>query len=421
MSSRIFAQKNYPWLIFVVAFVTLLGAAGFRSTPGILIDPLNGEFGWGRGTVGTAVSINVLLFGFIGPFAAALQGKYGLRRVTVIALLVISVGALLTTQMNATWQLYLLWGGVIGTGSGCMATVFASTVASRWFVQRRGLVMGALTAATASGQLVFLPLLTRIAEQHGWRWVGFTIAISALSVVPLVGLFLRNYPSDIGLLPYGAESSYQQPDVSGNPIRAAFAAFTSARRSGVFWLLFGSFFVCGLSTNGLIQTHFLPAAHDHGVNATTAASYLALIGIFDVVGTIGSGWLTDRVDPAKLLMVYYALRGVSLVILDPVLGTRGMGLAGFMVFYGLDWVATVPPTVSLCVERFGVQQGPLVYGWVFAGHQTGAAVAAWGAGALRDATGSYNESFIIAGVSCGVAAIGVSRLRRSRQPIELAA
>jgi len=421
MSGRLFSKKNYPLLIFVVAFLTLLGAAGFRSTPGILIDPLHAEFGWGRGTVGTAVSINVLLFGFIGPFAAALQGKYGLRRVTVIALLVISTGALLTTQMTATWQLYLLWGGVVGTGSGCMATVFASTVASRWFVQRRGLVMGALTAATASGQLIFLPLLTRIADHHGWRWVGFTIAISALAVVPLVGLLLRNYPSDIGLLPYGADASYRQPTVSGNPIRAAFVAFTSARRNGVFWLLFGSFFVCGLSTNGLIQTHFLPAAHDHGVTSTTAAGFLALIGIFDVVGTVGSGWLTDRVDPAKLLMAYYALRGLSLLFLDPVLGTRGMGLAGFMVFYGLDWVATVPPTVSLCVERFGVQQGPLVYGWVFAGHQTGAAVAAWGAGALRDATGSYRESFIIAGLSCGVAALGVSRLRRSRQPAELLA
>ena len=395
--------------------MTLLGAAGFRSTPGILIDPLHEEFGWGRGTVGTAVSINVLLFGFIGPFAAALQGKYGLRRITVIALLVISTGALLTTQMTATWQLYLLWGGVVGAGSGCMATVFASTVASRWFVQRRGLVMGALTAATASGQLIFLPVLTRIADHYGWRWVGFTIAISALSVVPLVGLLLRNYPSDIGLLPYGAEHTYQQPTASGNPIRSAFSAFTSARRNGVFWLLFGSFFVCGLSTNGLIQTHFLPAAHDHGVASTTAAGFLALIGIFDVVGTVGSGWLTDRIDPAKLLMVYYSFRGLSLLFLDLVLGTRGMGLAGFMVFYGLDWVATVPPTVSLCVERFGVQQGPLVYGWVFAGHQTGAAVAAWGAGALRDATGSYRESFIIAGLSCGVAAAGVSRLRRSKR------
>ena len=414
VTSRLFARKNYPFLIFAVAFVTLLGAAGFRSTPGILIDPLHEEFGWGRGTVGTAVSINVFLFGFIGPFAAALQGKYGLRRVTVIALLVISAGALLTTRITAPWQLHLLWGGVVGVGSGCMATVFASTIVSRWFVKRRGLVMGALTAASASGQLIFLPLLTRLAQNHGWRWVGMTIALSALAVVPIVAVFLRNFPSDIGTVPYGSDGNEEPQVVVSHPIRAAFEAFTSARRNGVFWLLFGSFFVCGLSTNGLIQTHFLPAAHDHGVAATTAAGFLALIGIFDIVGTIGSGWLTDRVDPAKLLMVYYLFRGASLMFLDPVLGTRGMGLAGFMIFYGLDWVATVPPTVALCVERFGVQQGPLVYGWVFAGHQTGAAVAAWGAGALRDATGSYRLAFVIAGLCCGLATIGVSRLRRPK-------
>ena len=411
-------KKNYHWWVFGVAFLTLLGAAGFRSTPAILIDPLKKEFGWGRGTIGTAVSINVLLYGFIGPFAAALQMKYGLRRITIWALSVISIGALLTTQISTTWHLYLLWGGVVGTGSGCLATVFASTVATRWFVKNRGLVVGGLTAAGASGQLIFLPVLSRLADHYGWRWVGVTIALSALAVIPFVALLLRNYPSDVGLLPYGAEHDYVLPETSDRPIRSAFSAFTAAKRSGVFWMLWGSFFVCGLSTNGLIQTHFLAAAHDHSVSATQAASYLALIGVFDVVGTIASGWLTDRIDPAKLLMVYYSFRGLSLLFLDPVLGTRGMGLIGFMVFYGLDWVATVPPTVAICVERFGVQRGPLVYGWVFAGHQTGAAVAAWGAGALRDATGSYRSSFIIAGVCCGLATFGVSRLRRSEPVME---
>ena len=398
-----------------MAFITLLGAAGFRSAPGILIDPLNDEFGWSRGTVGTAVSINVLLFGFIGPFAAALQSRHGLRKVTVIALLIISTGALLTTQMSRPWHLFLLWGVVVGTGSGCMATVFASTVASRWFVGRRGLVTGALTAASASGQLVFLPVLTRLAENHGWRWVGTTIALCALAVIPLVALFLRNQPSDMGLLPYGVgdDSGFAPAVPVTNPISSAFAAFTTARRSGVFWLLFGSFLVCGLSTNGLVQTHFLSAAHDHDMSSTTAASFLALIGVFDVLGTILSGWLTDRYDPARLLVAYYLLRGVSLMVLDPVLSTRGSGLVVFMVFYGLDWVATVPPTVALCVERFGGGIGPLVYGWVFAGHQVGAALAAWGAGEIRDRTGSYRAAFVIAGVCCVVAATGVARLRRS--------
>lgn len=404
-------------MIFVVAFITLLGASGFRSTPSILIDPLNDEFGWGRGTIGTAVSINVLLFGFIGPFAAALQMRFGLRRITIIALLIISLGALGTTQMTAPWHLYLLWGAVVGTGSGCMATVFASTIAARWFVARRGLVMGALTAASASGQLVFLPLLTRLAAAHGWRTVGVTIAFCALAVVPVVGFFLRNSPADIGILPLGATADYEPPTALTNPIRSAMSALNDARRDNIFWLLWGSFFVCGLSTNGLIQTHFLSAANDHHVAATTAAGYLALIGGFDVIGTIASGWFTDRYDPAKLLIIYYAIRGVSLLFLDPTLTQGGFGLGGFMMLYGLDWVATVPPTVALCVERFGVKRGPLVYGWVFAGHQVGAAVAASGAGYLRDTTGSYKSSFVIAGVCCMFAAYGSSRLTRKHSII----
>lgn len=407
---------HYAWVVFVVAFIALLGAAGFRSTPAILIDPLHDEFGWGRGVIGAAVSVNVLLFGFIGPFAAALQSRYGLRRVTVIALLVISLGALATTRISNPWHLYLLWGVVVGAGSGCMATVFASTVASRWFVRRRGLVTGALTAATASGQLIFLPVLTRVADTYGWRWVGFVIAISALSVAPLVAFFLRNHPSDVGLLPVGASAEYVAPPAVEHPVRSAFEALVDARRSHIFWILAGSFMVCGLSTNGLVQTHFLSAAHDHHITSTSAASYLALIGLFDVAGTVASGWLTDRHDPARLLVAYYALRGLSLLILDPVLSTRGWGLAGFMVFYGLDWVATVPPTVALCIDRFGVSRGPLVYGWVFAGHQTGAALAAWGAGWLRDVTGSYKPAFVVAGVFCVGAAVGVGRLIARRAP-----
>jgi len=407
-------RPHYAWVIFVTAFITLLGAAGFRATPAVLIDPLREEFGWSRSTIGTAVSINVMLFGLMGPFAAALQLRYGLRRVTIGALTVISAGALVTTQMSAPWHLYLLWGAVVGTGSGCMATVFASTVASRWFVARRGLVTGALTAASASGQLVFLPLLTRLADNQGWRWVGITIAISALAVIPVVAIFLRNSPADMGLLPYGADATYEAPLPLQNPIRSALSALSDARRDGIFWLLWGSFFVCGFSTNGLIQTHFLSAAHDHQVSTTTAATYLALIGGFDVIGTIFSGWLTDRYDPAKLLIGYYAFRGLSLMVLDPALTGGGFGLAGFMMFYGLDWVATVPPTVTLCIRRFGAQRGPLVYGWVFFGHQVGAAVAAWGAGYLRDSTGSYQSAFFIAGVACLIAAFGAGRMTQKR-------
>lgn len=405
---------HYGWIIFATAFITLVGAAGFRSAAGVLVDPLRDEFGWTRSTVGAAVSINVILFGLMGPFAAALQLRYGLRRVTMTALVVVSFGALATTQMTSPLHLYLLWGVIIGAGSGCMATVFASTVASRWFVAHRGLVTGALTAASASGQLVFLPVLTNLAENHGWRTVGTTIGVCALAVVPIVFLFLRNSPGDIGLLPVGASDDYETPLPLVNPIRSAFVALNDARRDHIFWLLWGSFLVCGLSTNGLIGTHFLSAAHDYHFAAATAAGYLALIGGFDVLGTIASGALTDRFDPARLLAAYYAFRGLSLLFLDPALTSGGLGLVGFMVFYGLDWVATVPPTVALCIRRFGTQRGPLVYGWVFAGHQVGAAIAAWGAGALRDATGSYATAFYIAGAACLLAAFGASQMTSRR-------
>lgn len=415
---------HYAWVVFAVAFVTLVGAAGFRGAAGILVDPLHDEFGWSHGTVGTAVSINVVLFGLMGPFAAALQLRFGLRRVTMTSLAVISAGGLLTTQMSRPWHMFLLWGVVVGAGSGCMATVFASTVASRWFVKNRGLVTGSLTAASASGQLVFIPVLTGLAEHHGWRIVGIVIGISAAAVIPVVFLFLRNSPADMGLGPYGAPAEFQPPAPRANPVSTAFDALREARRDGIFWLLWGSFFVCGLSTNGLIGTHFLSAAHDHGLASSTAAGYLALIGGFDVIGTIASGWLTDRTDPARLLVAYYLFRGVSLMFLNHTLDMHGVGLVGFMMLYGLDWVATVPPTVSLCARRFGNDRGPVVYGWVFAGHQVGAAVAAWGAGYLRDSTGSYRSAFLIAGVGCLFAAYGASLMRGGRstpreQPTEV--
>jgi predicted MFS family arabinose efflux permease len=407
------------WIVFGAAFVVLLGAAGQRSAPSVLIDPLREEFGWSRATVGFAVSINVLLYGFIGPFAAALQQRYGLRRVTTVALAIIAVGAALTTQMSQPWHLFLLWGLVVGMGTGCMATVFASSVASRWFVERRGLVVGVLTAAGASGQLVFLPLLTHLADTVGWRWVGATVAIGAAAVIPVVVLFLRNRPEDVGLVPYGAAEGWAPPPAMvGSPVSAAFGALRSAWGSGTFWLLWGSFAVCGLSTTGLVQTHFISAAHDHGISSTHAGTLLALIGVFDVIGTIFSGWLTDRYDPRVLLLAYYLLRGLSLFVLDPALANGGGGLFGFMAFYGLDWVATVPPTIALCIRHFGRDRGPMVYGWVFAGHQVGGALAAWGAGELHDVTGSYRAAFVIAGACCVVAAIGVLRIGEPQVQVE---
>ncbi|MFF8565464.1 MFS transporter [Streptomyces albidoflavus] len=395
-------------------FLTIVGAASFASLPGLLIDPLNEEFGWSRGTIGFAVSVNLALYGLTAPFAAALMDRFGIRRVVAAALAVIAAGAGLTVFMTAAWQLVLLWGVLVGLGSGSMALAFAATVTDRWFSTRRGLVSGVLTAAAASGQLVFLPFLGWLVTEHGWRPASVTIAVSALAVVPLVWLLLRDHPADVGLAPYGAREFVAKPAPVSGAARRAVAVLGRASRTGTFWLLAGTFAICGASTNGLVKTHFVPAAHDHGMPVTAAASLLAVIGVFDVVGTVASGWFTDRFDARRLLAVYYALRGVSLLFLPMLLAPDVRPpMVFFIVFYGLDWVATVPPTMALCRERFG-EDSAIVFGWVLASHQVGAAVVAFGGGVARDVFGSYDVVWYASGGLCAVAALLALMIRVGR-------
>jgi MFS family permease len=401
---------HYAWFIAGITFVTLLAAAGTRATPGVLIVPLQREFGWNRAEISLAVSINLILFGIIGPFAAAFMARFGVRRVLLAALTTIAVGVGLTAVMTTVWQLYLLWGLVVGVGTGCMATVLAAVVANRWFVARRGLVVGVLTAAAATGQLVFLPVLATEVVTRGWRWASLTVAAAIVLVIPLVAVFMRDRPEDVGLRAYGATED-DPPATLQNPFSTAIAGLRTGLRSSAFWLLAGSFFICGATTNGLIGTHLIPASMDHGIPEVTAAGLLAVIGVFDIVGTIGSGWLTDRWDSRWLLFGYYGLRGIALLILPFVLGASFFGLVAFIVFYGLDWVATVPPTVALSAQVFGRQQGTVVFGWIFASHQFGAAMAAFAAGALRTWLGDYQVTFVLAGLLCLVACGLVIRIR----------
>jgi MFS family permease len=414
-------RLHYAWIVAGVTFVTLLASAGTRSTPGILIVPLQHEFGWNRAEISAAVSINLVLFGLIGPFAAAFMARFGMRRVVVGALVTIATGVALTAVMTSLWQLYLLWGIVVGVGTGCMASVLAAVVANRWFVARRGLVVGVLTAAGATGQLIFLPVLASEAVNVGWRWASLTVAGAILVVIPLVAILLRDKPADVGLRAFGATEA-DAPATTGNPVRTALEGLGMGVRSSAFWLLAGSFFICGASTNGLIGTHLIPASIDHGIAEVTAASLLAVIGVFDIVGTVCSGWLTDRFDSRWLLFWYYGLRGLSLLILPFVLGSSFFGLIIFIVFYGLDWVATVPPTVALATAVFGKQRGAVVFGWIFAAHQFGAATAAFAAGALRTWLGDYQITFISAGLLCLIACGLVIRINRapaevSRPPV----
>ncbi|MFE0421677.1 MFS transporter [Streptomyces sp. NPDC058953] len=405
-------RVHRAWFVAAVTFVTIIGAAGFASLPGLLIEPLHEEFDWSRGTIGFAVSVNLALYGLTAPFAAALMDRFGIRRVVAFALTVISVGSALTVTMTAAWQLVLFWGVLVGLGSGSMALAFAATVTNRWFVARRGLVTGVLTAAGASGQLVFLPLLSWLVEERGWRPAAITVALAALAVVPLVWLLLRDHPADIGIPAYGAESVTPKPPPVKGAARRAVTVLVDAARTGPFWLLAGTFAICGATTNGLVKTHFIPAAHDHGMAITAAASLLAVIGVFDVIGTIFSGWLTDRYEARRLLAVYYALRGVSLMFLPMLLGPSVQpSMIFFIVFYGLDWVATVPPTIALCREYYG-DDSAIVFGWVLASHQIGAGVVAFAGGVARDAFGSYDVVWYASGALCAMAALMALVIRR---------
>ncbi|MFL6144957.1 MAG: MFS transporter [Labedaea sp.] len=415
-------RPHRAWIVAAVAFVTLIGAAGFRAVPSVLIDPLHDEFGWSRATISSAVSINLVLFGLFSPFAAALMDRVGMRRVVSCALLLVAAGSGLTVFMTASWQLLLCWGVLVGVGTGSMAMAFVATVTGRWFVRHRGLVSGVLTAAGATGQLIFLPLVAALATTHGWRTPAIVVAVAAVAVVPLVLVGLRDYPADVGTTAYGASPADPPPvrPAAGSSVARALRMLRDASRTPTFWLLAGGFAICGMSTNGLIGTHFVAAAHDHGMPHTTAASLLALVGVFDVAGTILSGWLTDRIDPRVLLGAYYTLRGLSLLVLPALLGPDTQPSTWvFIVFYGLDWIATVPPTVALCRERFGAN-GPVVFGWVFASHQVGAAIAALGAGVIRDSLGDYRLAFYLAGALCVLAALmSISiPVRRTKQAPE---
>jgi sugar phosphate permease len=400
-------RLHYAWIVVGITFITLLFSAGIRSAPGVIIVPLEDEFHWSRATISFAISINLLLYDLIGPFAGAMMDRFGFRYIMLTALTLMCIGLGLTSLMLESWQMIVLWGIVVGVGTGILANVLAAAVASRWFATKRGLVVGVLTSSAAAGQLIFLPTLAAIAQSYGWRQVTLVLAVIALVIFPAVAFLMRDRPEDIGLVPYGGRGSPKhQTTHTGNPFSAAFKGLVFGLQKRDFWLLAGSFFVCGASTNGLIGTHLIPACIDNGIPEFTGASLLAAMGIFNFLGTTGSGWLSDRVDNRILLAIYYGLRGISLMYL-PFSFVSFYGLSLFAVFYGLDWIATVPPTVRLATNSFGTEKVAVIYGWIFASHQLGSAAAAFLAGVLRMDLGTYLQAFVLSGLLCIGAAIMV--------------
>jgi MFS family permease len=415
LAARLQGRVHYAWIVAALTFLTLLVVAGIRATPSVLIVPLEHSFGWGRDQITLAVSIGLFLFGMMGPFAAAAMQRFGVRRTMIVALVMLASAMGGSAFVRTPLQLVLTWGVLAGLGTGTMAMVLGVTIVTRWFDARRGSVLGLLMASTATGQLLFLPLLAWVVSRQDWRVVVWIVSGAALLLIPLVFFFMPERPADVGLHRYGATQADPATATRANPIATAFSALAEAARTRTFWLLFLTFFVCGLSTNGLIGTHLIAFCADNGIPEVQAAGMLAAMGVFDIIGTTFSGWLSDRYDNRWLLFIYYGLRGLSLLYL-PYSDFSFYGLGLFTMFYGLDWIATVPPTVRLTTAQFGTERGPIVYGWIGAGHQMGAAVAAFGAGVLRVQTNHYVEAFVLAGMACLVSAVMALWIRREPAP-----
>jgi MFS family permease len=397
--------QRYAFVVVGLIFTCLLIAAGLRSAPGVLLLPWVNDFGWSRAVISLAAAIGIFLFGLMGPFAAALMLSFGVRRVLITALTMMSAATASSYFMTSPWELVLSWGVMSGLASGCVAMTLGATIVNRWFVSHRGLVMGILSASTSTGTLAFLPLLAIIAQYSGWRAVVLTIAAASAALIPFVLWLLPEYPENAGLIPFGTRPGTIPPQKPPpqNPVKNALLTLRRAAGNKNFWLLFGTFFVCGLTTNGLVGTHLIALCGDHGIGEVHASTLLAVMGAFDLVGTTASGWLTDRFDARKLLFIYYAIRGLSLIYL-PYSDFSFESLSIFSVLYGLDWIATIPPTLKLTNQVFGDRDAPIVFGWIAAGHQAGAASAALFAGLLRQIEGAYLQAFVIAGVMALIAA-----------------
>ncbi|WP_248928835.1 MFS transporter [Paenibacillus hamazuiensis] len=407
------SKFHYGWVVVLITFVTLIVSAGVRSMPSILMLPFEKEFGWNRGSISGVISFGIFLYGLVGPFSAALLERFGIRRMMVISLAVLAASLAVTPWMTSLWQFEILWGLVSGLATGMMANVLGVTVTNHWFAQRKGLVVGLLTASAATGQLLFLPLLAKITVDAGWRYAMYTAVAVIAVVLVIAAVWMRNHPYEKGVPPYGEDKLVKPAPFQGNLFLAPLLALREGLGNKTFWLLAGTFFFCGFSTNGLIGTHLIPACGDYGIPEVMAAGMLALMGMFDLFGTTLSGWLSDRFDSRWLLFWYYGLRGLSLLFLPYALGAGPTMLMIFTVFYGLDWIATVPPTVKLATKEFGKEKAGMIFGWVVVAHQIGASVAAYGAGALRDSLGSYTVPFVTAGFVCLFASLMAIRISKA--------
>jgi MFS family permease len=401
-------KVHYAWIVLGAMMLALLASSGVRSSFGVFIKPLEQEFGWARTSLAAVASLSLFLLGAVGPIAGRMADRLGPRQVLVLASILVGSGALATAAVSDLWQLFLTVGILTASGAGGAAISVAASVAARWFEQRRGLVMGLAGAGIAAGQLIIIPLLMGLTLSWGWRTALLAVGAGFLLViVPLTLWLVRNDPQDMGLLPYGATAetviATRQEQAAGR------IGMLQAARSMPFWLLAGSFWVCGYTTTGLVLTHFIPHATEHGFHAAHAAQALGVMGALNIAGTIGSGWLSDRFGPKLPLALYYGLRGLSLLFL-PFVNTT-VSLFAFAAIFGANYISTVPATTALTAKIYGRYSVGELSGWIFLSHQIGAAVGSITGGYLYDRTGTYTLAFYSAAVLAFLATAMVAFIR----------
>ncbi|MGH7322434.1 MAG: MFS transporter [Candidatus Rokuibacteriota bacterium] len=399
---------HYAWVVLGAVTVIMIAASGLRSAFGVFIKPMEAEFGWDRTSLSIVASLSLFLYGAIGPFVGRVADRWGPRGVLAVSTVLIGVGTLGTATVVTLWQLYVTTGIVTALGAGGAAMSVAAALAARWFDTHRGLVLGIAGGGMAAGQLLVVPFAMWLTVSSGWRFTFVVLGVGFLVlIVPLTLALIRNDPRDVGLAPYGAAprlvaQGAAEVDVQRTGVREA--AGTSP-----FWLLAGSFWVCGYTSSGLVLTHLIPHATEHGFHATHAAQALGIMGALNVVGTVASGWVCDRFGQKGPLAVYYLLRGLSLVFL-PWVGTLP-GLFAFAAIFGLNYISTVPPTTALTAKIYGRFSVGELSGWIFFSHQLGSAVGSLVGGYLYDRFGDYTLAFHSAALLAFVATALVLAIR----------
>lgn len=403
---------HYGWVMVALTFVYAVFSSSAMGVPSVLIVPMSKELGWSIGELSAPQGLRLALFGLAAPLAGGLMLRYGPRRMVAISGALLLVGLALSIATTEKWQLWLGMGVLLGVAPGMTAMQLNAVMASRWFVAHRGLVIGVLGGAIATGMLVFMPLAAWVSERWGWR-VALMIPSVGAALSWLAFLWLaRDRPQDLNLPAVGETTVTPVPPTpTANFVELSLQALMLGTRRPIFWILVATFAICGISSFGLTQAHLVPFCGDLGIPLGTAAWLLAVIGICDLIGTIGSGWLSDRYDNRWLLAWYYGLRGIALLWLVSTQPTM-VGLTIFAVIYGLDFIATVPPSVRLTVTSFGREMGPAVFAWIFAAHHVAAGLMAFGTGVSRDMLGTYEPAFLLAGVLCFAAALSFVAVRR---------